>query len=97
MTLSKVGFYSALNDLSTGGTFPHGGGTVQTADQVTAGQEGSRHILLPTDLADQGIPKAQVVLLQDQLLCKVHNKCPIILIVLNKSEKIYEGHSVKIL
>lgn len=60
---SKVGFDCALDDGATQGALPHGGGTVQTADQVTAGQEGSRHILVTADLTDQGLCQTQELLL----------------------------------
>lgn len=63
LNLSKIGFDCALDDLATQGALPHGGGTVQTADQVTAGQEGSRHILVTADLTDQGLGQTQELLL----------------------------------
>lgn len=46
--LNKEGFDSASDKLSTNRTFPHGGGTVLTAGQVTTRKEGNRHILLCT-------------------------------------------------
>lgn len=61
--LGEVGFDCALDDLTTQGALPHGGGTVQTADQVTTGQEGGRHVLVTADLTDQGLRQAQELLL----------------------------------
>lgn len=61
--LSKVGFDCALDNLATQGALPHGGCTVQTADQVTAGQEGGRHVLVTADLTDQGLRQTQKLLL----------------------------------
>lgn len=61
--VSEVGFDCVLDDLATQGALPHGGGTVQTADQVTAGQVGSRHILVTANLTDQGLRQTQELLL----------------------------------
>lgn len=42
-------FDSPSDKLSTNRTFPHGGGTVLTAGQVTTRQEDNGHFLLHTD------------------------------------------------
>lgn len=63
-TLNKEGFDSAPDKLPTDRTFPHGGGTVLTAGEMSTGQEGNGHVLLHTDLTQNLILQARVLLFQ---------------------------------
>lgn len=63
-------FDSPSDKLSTNRTFPHGGGTVLTAGQVTTRQEDNGHFLLHTDHTQSLIPQDRVLLSEWSHICQ---------------------------